>query len=214
MFFRFSLLALAVVPELCLAGRAVIAPPYMRRIIFNFNPTPATPPPDGTPLGAIMNVSVTLSNLSDVPQTGRVFLMAGSGAGAGEVARTVAPNVHWSLCGGGAAGSDNAPPSAPVTFSVGANGTAEVRASIYITSTFNAAGPTGNTSFDAVFNPIIKIEVDQDRGALNATMVPTWDGPVPPYSTCDGAPYVGSAMADVSESRTGVPLLINGGRPF
>jgi hypothetical protein len=191
------------------AARSVVAPPYMRRIIFSFNPASGTGYADGTAIGAIMSVQVMISNLSNIAQTGTISA-TGTSSAAGEVARSEPINAHIALCANNAGSGNNA----VVNFSVPPETTVTVSANVYFTSTYNAAGPSGHTVFDASFTPSLKFTVDQDRGALTATMVPLWDGPVAPYTMCDGTPYNASGAFDVSESRTGVPLLINGGRPF
>ena len=212
------LLLSAFLPELGFAGRSVVAPPYMRRIIFEFSKKdPATGMgthvySDGTQIGMIMSVNVTMTNLSGETQTGRVFLSGE--AVAGEHMRTDPINTRTMICGGSTSSGVNSMPTGPATFSIGPYGIATVDAVVFYTATYGAAGPSGHVLFDTRFNPLIRIEIDQDRGALNATMVPTWDGPTG-GGMCDGSSNAGFAPAwEVSESRTGVPLLINGGRPF
>lgn len=189
------------------AGRTVVAPPYLRRIIFDFPATLA----NGQRIAAIMSIQITLTNLSAIAQSGQMSLK-GTSAGGSEVGRTNGVAFRMVSCGNAPAGADNQIPSA-VPFSVGPNQTVTYQVVVLFKSTY---GPAPSfTQFDAIFNPLVTFAIDQDRGAMMGTMVPTWDMAVQGYSLCDGTStsnYAGPT--GVSESRTGVPLLINGGRPF
>lgn len=139
------------------AGRKMMAPPYMRRIIFDFNTTTPPPPAEGQKIGNMMTVALVLSNLSTIAQSGTLKL-SGS-AGGFESGRPTPASYHASLCADSTSGSDAGMPG-PVSFSIGPGGTVSYFATVFFHSEFHAAGPTGNSLFDATFTPSIEISID------------------------------------------------------
>lgn len=208
-----TLLAGLALAEPALAARSIVAPPYPRRVVWVWPNTT----PEGTPIGAIMSVMIVLTNVSQTPQTGELSLLNGTQGWAIEYLRANA-SVRFILCNNSSwsgVGNNSSAPSAGVPFSLGPEGSVTLQAILLMTSTYSAPGPSGHSLFDASFNPMIKITINEDRGAVNGTVIPTWDMPIPGTNHCDGTPNPSvTSTGDVSESRTGVPLLINGGRPF
>ncbi len=199
------------------AQRTMRLPAYFNRVIANGISGTAA----GAAVAGIMQVTITISNISSTDsQSGLLKMLPGSRWGAAQVGRNNFPNHRLYLCASTTSFSIPTPGSptlpADVPWSIPPGGS-QVMTAGYFPSTFYSEDPAqvnSHSQIDAIFSPVLEIVVTQNTGAVIASVSPNLDGPVAGLTNCDGLGFSPYRSFDFSFDRTGVPLLINGGRPF
>lgn len=154
-----------------------------------------------------MNVfHLELVNLSNVTQTGTVTLMPG-GVGytaQGETGRPGGSVSHFWVSG--TACSIGSAPPVSATFSVAPSGHTAVTIGI----DHRGASDGAPISFVGFFGPLIKVTINEDRGALAATIWSRAESFIP---HC-GLSAAGITSPDVANAQERRAYFLNGGRPF
>lgn len=218
-----SVLIAFFVSALCFGSREIRISNYPVRQVYEF-PGAQT----GVKAGLILSHELSLINLSNVDQTVTVSLMKES---RGYALDPICGMARWPIevvhCFGSSNGKNSGvsnsslllpidvsqviPPKSGVAYRVVAIASGTV--------TNTTALPCPNATFrlaDFTFSPALKISVKDDVGAILATLTPNIDAATNGTNICGSYPLTGynSAITGLTNNRTTVPLLVNGGRPF
>lgn len=199
-------------------GREMFVPAYGRQLEANWlllSPKPA----DQAPIGALMQILVFLTNRSDFVQKGKIILDKGSTASGTQQGRP-GTDVRLFVCTNrGNGGFDwNKKLSATnqvveAAWELGAKESARFEVSAFMHSKFSESNVNaGHSWINMSFEPVIRVVVDEDKGAVSGSILPLVQGTAS-GNFCDGSSGVGTSPPLAGE-KSGVPLLINGGRPF
>lgn len=212
------LLLLAVAPMPAHATRVMHGPSYGR--IFNvfWTKTPAFA--DGTKIGMVLTAFIHVTNYSNTVQTGSIEAVPGFRVTATEFGRS-----PWTrrifLCADTATSTEGSTDAitlpGAVTFSIPANTMRTYRTGVFYKSTYCAVGTTCHTGLATEFIPAIRITVNEDRGAVGATLAHVFSQPLTGVPLCDGSSMDDHEMETTMSAAgelSGVPLTFNGGRPF
>lgn len=196
------------------ASRTLRISPYPVRYIYTYDPACSGRG------GSLLSYQLMLTNLANTPQTITISILPGSTASILSPSCGAWSIVKYGHCLYGGAGASQAsavtslspvnftlPPNANVTYIMGGTGEATISPS--------GCGGGKQPLGDFAMNVSFQISVAEDRGAIQGSMVPQIDGPVPGIQFCGiplNGPYV--CLAVLQNLRTSVPILLNGGRPF
>lgn len=224
----FLFLALVATPSSFAAGRTLIVPTLETRAFHDFRRTvwgSLTGLVAPKPVMAGVVFILRLNNLSSVVQNGKIELVkthpnAAHTAQASQCCpgRQMAPTIALCTNTEGTyktgTGTDLAWPDR-VGFRVDPNTSIGIIVSYVFNDVFSTDATTGVEAIGITVVPTMKITVDEDRGALQASMVRTFLG-TNSYETCPvgGIKLKGDYGAYVSEASSGSVIMINGGRPF
>lgn len=232
--------------SLSVAGRAITTIPFRfeGRVDFtrNYvgtlnNPSDPNGPQDpptaygGPKVCARVTLSIQLTNLSSIPQSGSIAYRAGSTGIRAYGMATFDTGVRYMpttlfLCGTPAGtytnnaeftGSNHANLPAAAKWSLAPNETSILRAEAVMFGTYGATYASGGVNvIDEVFQPAFTISVDQDKGAILGSIngrlwALTTSGTAP---MCSGKVYSACWDGYYSSVSPTLPIDINGGRPF
>jgi hypothetical protein len=211
-------------------GRTLIVPGYPTRYVFTY-PAIAGAVCDNQKIGAILSVRMALMNISNVAQTVTVEPTNGFQWSVSQVGCSFVWPVEAAHCIGSSTGKSGLLNSwepgklSTVKYVIPANSSADYSIFLVASTKYGLTAECVSTlgakhnSADFFFSPTLKITVEEDRGAMLASLVPLIDGPVNGYQVCGSSgisfsDYSETCWAKIGEQRTATPLLINGGRPF
>jgi len=185
-------------------------------------------------VGAKIEVLLNLVNMSNVPQTGTVSFLSAAGTSARAICQTAGVYNNLSgylyLCLPGSTASVGALISstssavsstqipAPVRFTVAPNDATRVIVAFVAFGTYGVAAGSCEESAYFDFIASIEIMVNEDRGALAASLTPRV-GPIINYTTttqqyCGVGPAYSNTYYGKFDALPITPIFINGGRPF
>jgi hypothetical protein len=202
------------------ANRVMLVPSYARRVGATWGAGTV-----GQTIGYQIHFIYRIVNPSTIPQSGTITFMPGSTAYANQDTptglRTPTFSVKYLLCsqGGTSTGSGFAlGPGSPTSvatasWSVAAGSSIQIGALAIFRSTYNIASPGHNAS-DSIFEPVVKMTVNEDQGAILTTEMTLIQGVQPNSTYCDGSPTGTVLSPTFTSPGVDIPLLVNGGRPF
>ncbi len=215
-------LAMLVVPMMFVsleasAARTLRVASYPVRYIFEYNSTPLHVCNTGERMGAMISYMMSFTNLSSIPQTITVTTLPGSYGGAVTNSCGAWPDQRFSHCFEDNSGNvaNGATGVNPTTKIIPANGTIGYRFVAVAWSPFGNTCGTGHNHGDFFMSISFEVKVNEDRGAIQGTLVPMLDAPVPGGQACGiSLPPTPICNPILDRQRSTVPLPINGGRPF
>jgi hypothetical protein len=204
------------------AGRRVVSPPNAYRVVVN------VAPPGPRPIAFFLHVQVNVANLSDVAQTGKIKLLPGSFA----YARCQDPAggfhsykgtflAQADSCGksstySGSGGYHVLNSSPESSFSLPPRGARVLDVGAVMQGAFPFTnGPNGCNGVDSQFSPLVEVSINEDRGAILASITPLFD-----IIVCTNSNLCGMSLAAECNSQASsvdfvsVPVVLNGGRAF
>lgn len=211
---------LATFPWPIFASRIVFVPSYLRRV----NAKWATTTPAG-PIGYAVQYLLRINNISSTPQSGTIKFLPGTIAIANQDSpsgglRSPSFDVKYLICTNGTSVSSpfTQPPGNPTnlsagTWTIGPNTSIQLVMMAVFKSIYSTApnGP-GHDASDSLFEPIVKLVINEDQGALTA-MITSLVESLGNLTLCDGTSVSFPGMSFPSAG-VEIPLLVNAGRPF
>lgn len=208
------------------ASRSIFVPSYARRVGAQWVTTNIP----GTTIGYTIQFQYRISNISNVTQTGSIRFITGTSAVANQDIpgsagiRSPSFEVKYLLCTGGPAVSKgsafavngvNPTSIPPATWVLPAQSSLAIGAMAVFRSSFsnNVAGP-GHSAADSVFEPVVELTVNEDRGAVVVTSMTFLQGLAGNFTLCDGSTVNLRSPDSFPYTGVDIPLLVNGGRPF
>lgn len=204
-----------------------------------------TPPDKGDKIAAVMYVQMLLQNVSNIKQTVKIRVLGGSvaSAGAGSAGCDNPAKKEVFVCANGSATvktlTDDEFSFPTVTVSLPAVSTKNdavlsvgsryvnigmIAKGVYISNcsgangSYTKGGLPGLTFINASFGPALEITVEEDRGAVTATLIKRTDvgGCAATATYCWGSNLKdkGFTCPKNIKSGQGEPYFVNGGRPF